>query len=302
MEVSMNFHHLKVFLAVVDSGNNLTRAGERLYTTQPAVSLAIKELEKEYGILLFDRLSRRLSLTGAGREFEKYARRIVSTVDDLEGAMRSWGESGCVRVGASMTIGSCLASGYVKAFLSARPDASINVSVFPSERLVAMIGKNALDLALLETAVDDPELTVEPFMTDVLVGIAPYAGKKKIESIPFGMLAKYNLIFREKGSGTRDLIDEEARRKGILLSPSWEVMSTSAILNAVADGIGFSVLPWRVAHEYVDLGKLSYFTFSDAELSRKLAVVHHRDKVLSPLAEAFIAIVKEDAAGRIPFS
>ena len=80
----MTIRHIRIFEAVCDAGCNTTRAAEALHMTQPAVSLAISELESYYGVLLFDRIARRLYLTEAGAEFLDYARRITLTFDDME--------------------------------------------------------------------------------------------------------------------------------------------------------------------------------------------------------------------------
>jgi len=80
----MNLRHIRIFLTVVNSGNNISEAARRLMISQPSVSLCIQELETEFGVRLFDRLSRRLYLTEAGRRFEQYAKKITASCDDLE--------------------------------------------------------------------------------------------------------------------------------------------------------------------------------------------------------------------------
>ena len=86
----MTLRHIRIFEAVCDCGCNMTRAAESLHMTQPAVSLAVSELESYYGVRLFDRIARRLYLTEAGRAFLDYARRITLTFDDMERTVRDW--------------------------------------------------------------------------------------------------------------------------------------------------------------------------------------------------------------------
>lgn len=95
----MTLRHLRIFLAVCDGGCNTTRAAEALHMTQPAVSLAIRELEAHYGALLFDRLGRRLSLTGAGQRLLAHARRISSEFEELEEELRGWERPGRLSLG-----------------------------------------------------------------------------------------------------------------------------------------------------------------------------------------------------------
>ena len=90
----MTLRHLHIFVTVVQNDNNLTKSAKALYTSQPAVSLAIHEMEGYYGVKLFDRLGKRLYLTEAGRQCLVYARRILSLSDDMEESMKSWNRAG----------------------------------------------------------------------------------------------------------------------------------------------------------------------------------------------------------------
>ncbi len=102
----MTIKHLKLFLAVCNNDFNTTRAANELHTTQPAVSLAIRELEQYYGVVLFDRIGRRLKITEAGQRFQEYAFHIITLFDDMEKVMKDFESFGILRVGAIITIGS----------------------------------------------------------------------------------------------------------------------------------------------------------------------------------------------------
>ena len=104
----MTVRHMKIFKTVCECGCSITKAAEKLNMTQPAVSLAVSELENYYGIKLFDRISRRLYLSEAGKMFLEYANTITLTFDDMEKRIRSWEKTGVVRVGASISIGAML--------------------------------------------------------------------------------------------------------------------------------------------------------------------------------------------------
>ena len=144
----MTIRHLKIFLAVCDGGCNTTRAAEALTMAQPAVSLALKELEQYYGVVLFDRVGRHLQITAAGKRLWEYASHITSLFDDMEKGMRDWDTFGILRVGASITIGSQFLPNYVKAFYARHPGTEIRAVIEPSDRLEAQILSSDLDLAL----------------------------------------------------------------------------------------------------------------------------------------------------------
>lgn len=80
----MTLRHMNIFLTVCENENNMTKTAEKLFMTQPAVTLAIKEIEKYYGVALFDRIGKKLYLTDAGNQFKEYALRIGALFDDME--------------------------------------------------------------------------------------------------------------------------------------------------------------------------------------------------------------------------
>ena len=112
----MTLRHIRIFLAVCDHDCNVTRAAQALYMAQPAVSAAIRELEEEYGVRLFDRISRRFSITEAGRRFYQYARQMDALYGDMDREMRGWNTRGLLRVGCSITVGSRMMPEIVRTF------------------------------------------------------------------------------------------------------------------------------------------------------------------------------------------
>ena len=140
----MTLRHIRIFLAVCDNGCNVTRAAESLYMAQPAVSAAIRELEEEYGVRLFDRISRRFYITEAGKRFYQYARRMDSLSGDLEREMHDWGSRGVLRVGCSITVGTRLMPGYVTHFAKIYPEIAVQVLVEQSEGLEKKLLHNEL--------------------------------------------------------------------------------------------------------------------------------------------------------------
>lgn len=112
----MTLRHMIIFRAVCENGYNSTKAASALHITQPAVSLAIKEIEQYYGVQLFDRIGRRLQITSAGQHFLQYAIHISDLFSDMETGFRDWDSKGIIRIGASITIGSQFLPNYVKSF------------------------------------------------------------------------------------------------------------------------------------------------------------------------------------------
>jgi len=289
----MTLRHMKIFRAVCQSGYSLTRAAESLHMTQPAVSLAVSELEKYYGVRLFDRLGRRLEITEAGKSFLQYAVHITDLFDDMETTLRDWDQRGILRVGASITIGSQFLPEYVRAFKDLKPDIDVRAEVAPTDQLEKRLLTNELDCALIEGVAHDPSIVSEPYMEDHLSVVCPVDGgwsqgqtitKEEFISRPF--------LLREHGSGTREVFDRVMEAAGLSVVPAWEAMSTTALVNAVINGLGIAVLPHRMILPALLSGQVVAVRVQGLSFKRSFSIIYHKDKFLTGAARAFIDLCR----------
>ncbi len=290
----MTIRHIRIFEAVCDAGYNTTRAAEALHMTQPAVSLAISELESYYGVLLFDRIARRLHLTEAGREFLDYARRITLTFDDMEKTVRSWESKGILRVGASISVGAKLMPELVARFRGIAPDIRVKVKIDRSDRLEEAIAAGDIDLALIEGIAHDPNLMVEDFMEDRLALIASPDTVKPGKAVTRADFAGMEFLLRERGSGTREIFESTLAAAAMPLpDPAWESLSTAALMNAAEAGLGVAVVPRRMAEEMIAAGRVAEFFVEGLTFRRTYKIVWHRDKKFTRAARDFIALCRD---------
>ena len=289
----MTLRHMKIFCAVCDSDCNTTKAAEKLNMTQPAVSLAIKELERYYGIVLFDRIGRRLQITPAGRDFLEYAVRICSQFDDMEREMKNWDTIGLLRVGARITIGSQFLSGYGKAFYHKHPGTEVQVMINPSKRLEKALMNNELDFALTEGNLHNPAMRYETYMEDRLSIIAsPRSGLRQGQRLTLDEFKKQRFLLREKGSGTRTVFDNAAAAAGVSVRPIWESASNTALVNAVINGLGIAVLPHRMIQGPLERGLIITIGGEGMDFRRNFYIVYHKDKYLTESAKVFMDICR----------
>ena len=282
-----------IFRTVCESDYNSTKAAEQLHMTQPAISLAIKELEQYYGVRLFDRIGRRLKITDSGKLFLQYAIHITDLFDDMETGLRDWDSKGILRVGASITIGSQFMPGYVKAYSEICPGIDVRVVVEQSDTLEHKILTNALDFALIEGIPRDPRIIAEAYMQDQLsVLCSADKGWKQGQTISRQEFKKQRFLLREKGSGTRDVFDRVTAQAGIHITPAWEAMSTSTLINAAITGLGIAVLPSRMIQPALDSGQIITVNVEGLDFKRNFYIIRHKDKFLMPSAEKFIALCK----------
>ena len=293
----MTLRHIRIFLAVCDNGYNVTQAAKTLYMAQPAVSAAIRELEEEYGIRLFDRISRRFYITDAGKRFYQYARKMDVLYRDMERDMRSWDECGILRIGCSITVGSRLMPEYVKQFSFLRPKIQVQVVVQQSELLEKRILQNELDFAILEGVVHEPGLVDEAYLEDHLVPVAAANGNfTPWQTLSVEEFRHQTFLLREKGSGTREIFDKETAAAGFSVQAVWESASNTALIQAAAAGLGITVLSQRLTEEMVATGILCPILVSGINFRRQFRIVYHQDKYLSSAATDFISLCKKQQA------
>ncbi|MCR4951993.1 MAG: LysR family transcriptional regulator [Solobacterium sp.] len=287
----MTIRHIKIFLAVCAQDCNVTRAAESLHMSQPAVSLALKELEEYYGTVLFERSGRRLVLAEAGQRFLEYSRNIASLFDDMEEHMMKWDTEGPIRVGASITIGSLFLPDYVSAYSARYPKTPVRALIAPGELLEEKILNDELDFALVEGTVHETRLEVHTYMRDRLAMVAR-PSEKYIENrtIPIEQLRTMHFLLREKGSGTREVFDHAMEKTGFSIEPVWEAYSTTALINAVRKGIGVSVLPYRMAAQHIRKGQLIELIPEGLDLRRNFHVIYQKKRHLSEAARRFITL------------
>ena len=289
----MTLRHIRIFLAVCDNGCNVTRASEALYMAQPAVSAAIRELEEEFGVRLFDRLSRRFYITEAGKRFYQYASRMAYLYSDMEREMRSWGSGGVLRAGCSITVGSRLMPEYVSLFAQQHPEIQVQVSVEPSERLEKRLLSNELDFAIIEGEVHEPGLTGEAYLEDILLPVAA-PGLFRQSTLTQDVFRQQKFLLREKGSGTREVFDRATGAAGFSIEPVWESASNTALLHAAAQGLGIAVLSRRLTEDYICRGMLCPLTVEGLHFSRQFRMVYHQNKYLSPAAQDFMDLCRQE--------
>lgn len=289
----MTLRHMMIFRAVCEAEYNTTRAAQMLHMTQPAISLAIKELEQYYGLRLFDRIGRRLQITDAGKLFLQYATHISELFNDMETGLRDWGTKGILRVGASITIGSQFLPGYVKAFSNLYPGIDVRVIVEQGERLEKKLLGNELDVALTEGIVHDTNIVSEAYLEDHLSIICGAdKGWQQGQNVSMEEFQKQRFLLREPGSGTREVFDRTIAQAGLSITPIWEAMSTTALVNAVINGLGIAVLPHRMILPALKHGLIVTVKVQELQFRRNFYITYHKNKFLTEAAKTFMELCR----------
>lgn len=286
----MDLHKLRTF-AVVAAEGNITRAARRLSTSQPAVSKQLSELEASLGTALFHRLSRGVRLTEAGHILQRHAARIFaaegaaeSELAELSGLSR-----GRLSVGASTTIGSYLIPHVFSAFHRDHPRVVLELEIANTSVIQAMVLDDRIDLGFTEGFVPREQLVSEVVHYDEMVLIAsPGHPLTTRDPVHARELVHVPLITRERGSGTRDVIEAALRALGVELEPAMALGSTEAIKRVVAEGAGVALVSRLAVERELSWGRLVAIDVRDLTVRRPLYMVRLGGKRESPAAEAFI--------------
>lgn len=281
-------HQLKVFEAVARH-SSFTRAAEELFLTQPTVSMQVKQLSKAVGLPLFEQVGKQLYLTAAGQElyatchdiFEKISQFEI-VVADLKGL-----KQGGLRL-STITTAKYVIPRLLGPFCQRYPGIDVSLTVTNHERVLENLAHNRDDLYIVSQTPEDVDVSFHPFLENPLVVLAsrshPLAGEK---NIPLQRLADEPFIMREPGSGTRKAVQDLFDRHGISVKVKLDLGSNEAIKQAIAGGLGISVLS---RHTLALEGLNSQITVLDVEefpIKRYWYIIYPTGKRLSVVARTF---------------
>lgn len=288
----MTIRHLRIFAAVYRA-ENVTHAAEELHLTQPAVTRAVQELEQYYGTRLFERMYRHLSPTEAGRRLYPQAVHLLDIFDRIETGLRDWDSLGVIRVGATVTLGGTLLPPLARRFAAEYPGIELQVTVANGETLTAALCENRLDLALLENGPALPDLHTEEIGTDRLCAVmAPDNALAATASLTLEQLSAAPLLVREAGSTARAVLQNALEGQGLPLHAVWESVSTEALLQAAAEGLGVAVLPESRVQGAVQAARVCLRPIAGNALVRHHVAAWHKEKYLTASMQRFLALCR----------
>jgi len=289
----LGFSQLRAFEAITRTGS-FTKAAERLHVTIPAVSLQIRQLEREHGVRLFDRVGRRVRLTPAGEALRQYADRIFTLAHDAERALQGTSDfSGTrLRLAATPTTAGYYLAPFWKRLRRRYPRLQLEVSVHNTRTVRQRLLAFEDDLGMLGGAAEDGALIVRPFARDVMVAIvSPEHAWAKRKSVTLQALGREPLILREPGSAGRDRVERTLRTAGIEPHMVMEMTSTEAIKQAVEANGGVGILARAVVARDVRGGHLRALPVRGGNLTLELAFAYHRERADSPLLRAVLEVI-----------
>jgi len=288
----VTIRHLRIFIEVVTSGS-MSNAASRLYISQPTVSQAIRELEEHYGVLLFNRLNRRLYITDAGKRLFSYAKDVVKQFDELEEKMLNINKKEKIRIGSTITVGECILSDIINIFTKKEPNIEVYSYMNNTQIIESKLLNSEIDIGIVEGEIKSPDLICLPEVKDYLVLICstnhPFAKRKTIK---LEELADESFAMREKGSGTRELFERYMLNNGLEIKIAFEGNSPEAIKKEVINNNYLAVISICLVEKEVKNSQIHVIESAEGAWDRHFSIVHHKDKVLTKGMKSLIEVVR----------
>lgn len=276
---------------------SFSRAAEMLGYSQSAVTVQIRLLEEELGCRLFDRMSKKISLTPQGERFLEHANRILYEMNRTLSDMNEDKElRNPLHIGTIESLCAAKLPGVLNYFHSKYPKVNMKITLNSPEKLIRMMEHNELDLIYI---LDMPRWNkdwikvmeaAEPIVFVSSVE-SEFAGKKnlKLQDIlgePF--------FLTEKNANYRQALDQYLARQSRTLEPVLEISDTEFIIKMVEKNDGLSFLPYFAVEKYIQAGRIARLNIEDVTISMYRQIFYHKNKFKTREMEEFIRLLAEN--------
>jgi LysR family transcriptional regulator, transcriptional activator of the cysJI operon len=278
----MNLDYLKVFY-VTANNKSFSQTAKDLHLSQSSVSLQIKQLEEQWDCQLFERTTKKISLTPAGEILYHKVKKLIALMNETENELEELKGSihGDLKVGASLTIGEHVLPFLLADFSSLYPKVKLHLNVFNSRHIVDKLLNHEINIGFIESMLSYPALKQVPFAKDKLIIIASPENKFiKSDQITVEELLSVPIIIRERGSGTRQVMEDCFRRSHVdasKLNVIMELKHTEAIKTCVEAGLGISIISKSAVKKELRLGTLKQIQVEGISMQRDFYMIYHEE-------------------------
>jgi DNA-binding transcriptional LysR family regulator len=288
----MELHALQVFLTVATE-KSFSRAADRLFRTQPAISLALQRLEAELGEKLIDRSAKDLVLTDAGRTVLDYARRFEALRHEMENSLAELRDNstGTLTVGANESTSLYLLR-HIEKFRKLYPRINVRVRRSLSSKIPNELLDGNLELGVISYEPSDERLTSTVIYTDALAFVvSPKHRLARRKTVPITDLAAETFIAHNVVSPYRDLVLRAFQQRRVPLNMPVEMPTIETIRRMVQNNEGVAFLPRMCVEQEIEQGLLREVKVNELSVERKIRLVYPTRRALSHAARAFLEVV-----------
>jgi len=292
----MELRQIEYFITIIDSGA-FSRAALKLNVGQPVLSRQIKALEGEFGVDLYHRTGRGISLTEAGKVLEKYAREILATSGRAQQEIAALGLSptGKVVIGMPPSVSTTLAAPVVERFSTLFPKVQLGVVEGFSAHVLDWLVSGRIDVAVLYLIPNIHSLLTTPLLTDEIFLLGPASDPARLGQgpVPTSSLQHIPMILPSRPHGLRLQLDECLSSMGLTPDVRFEIDSLHTTLKLVEGGMGYTVLSYSFVHDLVQAGRIRYWRLVDPTMTRSLVVASSTQRPSTKASRVLASIVRE---------
>lgn len=284
--------HVRAFLKVAELAS-FTRAAAVLHVSQSALTVQVKQLEEELGVLLFDRNKRGVSITSSGRDLIGPLQRLVEDADAIVGFARdiSSVRTGNISIAALPSIAAGMLPHVMHAFLAKYPEVRITMQDVVADRVRELVASRAVDLGLGTAARRDGEIDARPLYQDRLAAFVPAAHPlAQRDETTLRELSAWDLILPNHASSVRRLVEGTMGRERISFTVRHETNYMPTAIAMVRGGLGVAILPESAATE--GLHGLVRLPIHKPHMNRQICLLRRADRTLSPAAARFVQVLQ----------
>lgn len=291
----MQIESLKVFCDLAET-ESFTKAAQINQITQSAVSQQISSLEKQFKSLLIERSKKKFRLTREGLVLFEFSKQIIQTFESLQSRLQEIKDiiSGTIRVATIYSIGLHNLPPFIKDFLKTFPTVKVDVEYRRANQVYDAVLGNMVDLGLVAYPVKDSKLEMVEWRNDPLVVIChPQHPLANLKELALKDIAGQKFIGFEQDIPTRKAIDKMLKEHNLEVRNVMEFDNIETVKRAVEIDAGISVVPHGTVVQEIAKQTLVSLTFDNNQYYRPLAIIHKKNKVLSPAMRQFISILKD---------
>lgn len=289
----MHIENLKIFSDLVES-QSFSRAAKLNGITQSAVSQQLRAMERHFNVLIVDRSQKQFRLTREGSKLYDSSKELLHQYDKLVSELQEMKKviSGTIHISTIYSIGLHELPHFVKTFLQKYPTVNVRVEYRRSNLVYEDVLHNSVDLGIVAYPSKMRQLEIIPFHEDQLVMIcAPSHPLAKKKSVSFEEISKYSYVGFDHDIPTRKATDQVFRELKLDIDPVMEFDNIETVKRAVEIDAGVAIVPSATVKREVEQGLLSSIALKGPKLTRPLALIHRKGRVLTPAMKKLIALL-----------
>ena len=287
------FHQLRIFARIASLGS-ITKAAEELHLSQPAISIQLKNFQEQFEIPLTEIVGKKLYLTDFGREILAFAEKILDQASELDQVMQSYKGNLVGRINISIvSTGKYVMPYLLTDFLKEHPAVEFEIDVTNKERVVESLEANSIDFALVSLVPEHLKTQSIPILKNSMHLIGAYDPKWKHTELSPADLQNMQLIFREQGSGTRQMMERFLSQRHIVLQKKLELTSNEAVKQAIMANLGYSIMPLIGIRNELANKQLMIVPMKGLPIHTTWRIIWLKGKKHSPAVKAFLDYLRE---------